>query len=153
MAYPPAMPEDGAVMIRLTAPRSIRRSAAAIVLFVGLAAVWGCSNRSDPAAVDAAETLVPQGSEVTELVQNTTGISPESGPYFVRLEISDGGLGPELEVAIAEQAQQAGWESTYRSDGVGAVELGFARDNLEAVVYVFLDSDPVKGVIRVSRSD
>src|SRR5512145_1964188 len=85
-------------------------------LIVVTALLLAACNRSDPRILEAAESLVPPQSEVTDVVENTTGLSFESGPYFASYKITDGGLGPAIEGAIAERAEAGGWESIARRE-------------------------------------
>jgi len=110
-------------------------------------------NSSDARILGAAESLVPPQSDVTEVTENDTGLSFEAGPHFAIYEITDGGLGPALEGAIEEQAQATGWEMTERSEKANANELRFARDDLEAIVAIWINRDPVGASIHVNSTD
>jgi len=112
-----------------------------------------CSNRSDPRWLEAAESLVPPQSEVTDVIENTTGLSFESGPYFVSYKITDGGLGAELERAIEERARAEGWEPTAPREVSDAVELRFERDDLEALVYIWINRDPIDASISINSAE
>jgi hypothetical protein len=129
--------------------RALRVAASLAVLL----ATTSCSNRSDPRMLDAAESLVPPKSEVTEVIENTTGFSFESGPYFVIYEITDGGLGAGLEGAIVERARAEGWEPTERREALDATELRFARDDLEALVRVWINRDPIDASISIHSAE
>lgn len=124
-----------------------------IPLVVAALLLGACSNRSDPRVLEAAESLVPPQSEVTDVVENTTGLAVESGPYFVVYEITDGGLGVDLVDAIEERARAEGWEPGDRREAIDAVELRFARDDLESLVYVWINRDPVSASIHVDREE
>lgn len=115
--------------------------------------VVAACNRSDPRYLEAAESLVPAQSEVTDVTENSEGFSFESGPYFVIYEISDGGLGAGIEGAIAERAQAEGWESIERSEEADGIELRFGREDLEAIVVVWINRDPVEASIDVHLAD
>lgn len=114
--------------------------------------VAACSNRSDPRILDAAESLVPPQSEVKEVVENTEGFSFESGPYFASYKITDGGLGVALVEAIERQADAADWELLDRSEGGDAINLSLVREDLEALVYVWVNRDPVEASITVNKA-
>ena len=119
---------------------------------VAASVVTACSNRSDPRILEAAESLIPPQSEVIDVVENTTGFSFESGPYSASYKITDGGLGPAVEGAIVERAQAEGWESIDRRESLDGIELRFARDDMEALVYVWINRDPVEASIRVAKA-
>jgi hypothetical protein len=128
--------------------RPMVRAAAAGLIVVAAA----CSNTSDPRIIDAAESLVPPESEVTESGENL-GLTFESGPYFVALTIDDGGQGPGLLTAIERQAEVAGWEVASRDESIGGVQLGYLRDDLEASVTVHTEDDVVTASIFVGKAD
>jgi hypothetical protein len=111
-----------------------------------------CSNGSDPRILDAAESLVPPQSQVNEVVENTEGFSFESGPYVASYKITDGGLGVVLVDAIEEQAIAEGWELRDRDEGGDAINLSFVREDLEALVYVWVNRDPVDASITVNKA-
>ena len=79
-------------------------------------------------------------------------MSFESGPYFVSYEITDGGLGAALEEAIEERARAEGGEPAERSENLDGIELRFARDDLVARVYVWINPEPVEASIRVANA-
>ncbi len=54
--------------------------------------VVACVNTSDQGMIDAAESLVPPESQVTDVRENT-GIEGLVGSYSVHLTISHGGAG------------------------------------------------------------
>jgi hypothetical protein len=112
----------------------------------------GCVNRSDERMIDAAQSLVPPGSEVTETLENT-GLRILVGSYSVHLTISDGGLGDDLVDAIEQQASAGGWASTYHRDAPGGVELGFVRNGFQADVDVRTKKEIVNAAITVSEDE
>jgi hypothetical protein len=124
-----------------------------ILLAVGAVLLLAACNRSDPRYFEAAESLIPPQSEVIDVTENSKGFSFESGPYFVIYDITDGGLGAGLEEAIAERAQGEGWESIERSEKADGIELRFERDDLEAIVIVWINRDPVEASIDVNRAE
>jgi hypothetical protein len=131
----------------------ISRLAVGLVLFPVFALAEGCSNTSDPRVLEAAESLVPSGSAVTEITENTVGLSIETGPYFATYGITDGGLGLGLVDAIDEQAEETGWHRTVRVEGLGGIELRYERDDLRALVYVWTGREPVTASITVRIAD
>lgn len=74
----------------------------AIQIGVLLVVTVGCT-RSDPGMIDIAASLVPEGSQITHVGENT-GLSIEVGDYWGAIHIDDGDLGPALLEAIEEQA-------------------------------------------------
>jgi hypothetical protein len=86
---------------------------------------------------------------VTRVAENTTGLAFESGPYFVLYEITDGGLDAALETAITERALSHGWKLVERTEDPDTITLRFLRDDLEALVRVWLDQDPTSASITV----
>lgn len=115
-------------------------------------ALTSCVNTTDEGMIAAAETLVPPESIVTDVTENI-GTEALVGSYRVHLTMSDGGVGEDLDEAIARQAESAGWTATYRREAVGGVELGFTRNGLQADVDVYTENDPITAVVRVERSD
>jgi hypothetical protein len=125
----------------------------ALVLVSVFGMAGGCSNASDPRVLDAAHSLVPPDSEVTQIIENTVGLSIETGPYFASYEITDGGLGLALVDAIDQQAARSGWRGTLRKEALAGIELRFERDNLRALIYVFTEREPVSASITVRVAD
>jgi hypothetical protein len=112
-----------------------------------------CTNRADPQAVAAAHSLVPDGSPIVSSHENTDGLAFESGEYFARLEITDGGRGPALADAIAARADVAGWTMVERAPSADTEEVTFTQESYEATVYVWLDRTPVSATIFVRKAD
>jgi hypothetical protein len=112
-----------------------------------------CSNQSDPRWLDAGESLIPPESEVTEVIENTSWLSLETGPYWASYNITGGGLGAALEGAIHERARAAGWEPTERSEELDAIQLRFVRDDLKALVRVWINRDPVDASITIHSAE
>jgi len=106
-----------------------------------------------PAGSRLTESLVPPQSEVTDVIENTTGPSFESGPYFVSYKITDGGLGAALEGAIEDRARVEGWEPTALREVSDAIEFRFQRDDLEALVYVWINRDPIDASISIHSAE
>jgi hypothetical protein len=123
-----------------------------MIILVAGSFLAACSNRSDPRWLEAAESLVPPQSEVTDVIENTTGLSFETGPYWVIYEITDGGLGAGLEGAIEERAQVEGWELIERTEN-NAISLRFVRDDLEALVRVWINRDPIDASINIDSAE
>ncbi|MDQ3690320.1 MAG: hypothetical protein M3406_09865 [Chloroflexota bacterium] len=122
-------------------------------LLVAALAIGACTNASDPQAVSAAKELVPNGSEILEIVENTEGLVFESGEYFVKVEITDGGHGANLADATASRAESEGWTITDRAESSDDVVLSLRRDSYESTVYVWLDQTPVQASIFVRAAD
>jgi hypothetical protein len=115
------------------------------------AALMACSNVSDPGIIEAAHSLVPPGSEITETNENTTGLRFETGNYRVILTVTDGGLEEDLLPAIEAQAAASGWQLTEREDIPAGIHLVYLRSDLRADVSVRTNNDPVTAAIRVER--
>ncbi len=126
---------------------STRNLVRVIAAAVAVAASVAC-NTSDPRILEAAETLVPPQSEVSDVAENT-GLSFEVGEYSVTLTISDGGLGQDLTAAIKEQAEAAGWVAEYEEEIPAGVRLGYQRDGLHADVSVRTEKETINAAIRV----
>jgi hypothetical protein len=122
-------------------PRTRARIAAVVVVVFGPV---GCVT-ADARVIEAADSLVPPESEVTQVVEEPTGLISA-----VAYEITDGGLGRDLVEAVAVQAQAEGWEATGRRLSAEGVVLEFVREDIEAVVSVWTDRDPVSASIQVS---
>lgn len=124
-------------------------------LAFAIAITWlvaGCVNTSDPRMIEAAESLVPPESQVTETLENT-GLRGLVGTYSVHLTITDGGLGTDLLRAVEQQAEVAGWQPTYQREALGGVELGFVRDGLQADIDVRTKKETVNAAISVSEAE
>ncbi len=122
------------------------------LLFACLA-MGACTTSSDPRAVDAARTLVPEGSEIVSLEENTEGLTFESGPYFVKLEVADGGRGVGLADAIESKAQGEGWAVDDAMTSEDTAQVSLTRGAYRATVYVWLDETPVRASIFVQAAD
>jgi hypothetical protein len=99
--------------------------------------------------LEAAESLVPPESEITDVAENT-GLSIEVGEYSVTLTVSNGNLGQDLTAAIKEQAEAAGWEAEYEEEIPAGVRLGYLRDGLRADVSVRTEKETIDAAIRVA---
>ena len=124
-----------------------------LLLSLVLAAVAACSNAPDPEALESARSLVPDGSQITDTEENVEGMTAESGPYFAKLEITDGERGAGLADSIAEHARAGGWQIDRRTNDADTAELTLARGDYIATVYVWLDRTPVSATIFVSSAD
>ena len=109
-----------------------------------------CVNTSDERMIEAAESLVPPDSEVTEMTENT-GLEALVGSYSVYL--TDGGAGEQLDDAIARQAESAGWMPTYEEQIPVGVRLGYVRDGVQADVSVRTKNETINAVIRVEATE
>jgi len=114
--------------------------------------VVACVNASDQGMIDAAESLVPPESEVTDVRENT-GAEALVGSYRVHLTISDGGAGNGLDEAIAEQARSTGWTLISEEQIPAGTRLHFARDGLRADISVRTENETINAVIRVEEAD
>jgi len=126
-----------------------RVSFALRVLLVVLA-VGACSNRHDSDMINVAASLVPEGSQIIDLGDNT-GLAILVGDYDASLRIDDGGLGPGLLAAIEEEAAANGWDERYRCEVLAGVRLGYARENFKVDVSVRTNEEPVDASIRIQR--
>jgi hypothetical protein len=129
--------------------RPLMRSALALSMSWLLAA---CVNTSDGRMLEAAESLVPPDSQVTETLENT-GPSILVGTYNVHLTVSDGGLGADLLDAIEKQAEVAGWQRISEEEIPAGVRVSYLRNDFRADVSVRTRNDTVDAVIRVEKSD
>ena len=114
---------------------------------IGLMLVVAGCTRSDPGMINLAASLVPEGSQITEVAENT-GFA---GPYSGTIHIDDGGLGPALLEAIEDQAVSDGWQERYRCDVLNGVTLGYSRDDFKVDVSVLTKREPVYAVISIMR--
>jgi hypothetical protein len=130
--------------------KRIRSTPAATTLILVASLAVACATRSDPAMIEVAKSLVPEGSEITTVTENT-GPTWVNGQYSGLLEITDGGLGPGLLDAIEELASAGGWEERYRCEVLAGVTLGYSRDDLQVDVSVRTERDPVAGSVRIQR--
>jgi hypothetical protein len=125
-------------------------AAASSLAFVALV-VGACRTERDPAMLEVVRSLVPEGSEVTEVRENI-GPELEVGPYTAALLITEGGYGDELPSAIDATAVADGWEERYRCDTFSGTTFGYSRDEFTIDVSVILDEDPVWANIRIARA-
>jgi hypothetical protein len=128
----------------------IRSVLAATTLILVASLAVACVTRSDPAMIDVAKSLVPEGSEISAVTENT-GPTWVNGQYSAALEITDGGLGPGLLDAIEDLAVAGGWEERYRCEVPAGVTLGYSRDDHQVDVSVRTERDPVAGRVRIQR--
>ncbi len=124
---------------------------AALTLTVALV-LGACTTGRDQATLDAAHSLVPDGSEVTEVLENT-GPEPIVGAYRATLRITDGGLGDGLLDAIEERAASGGWKERYRCEVHDGITLGYSSADHKVDVGVHTNDDPVYASIGVMRLD
>jgi hypothetical protein len=88
--------------------------------------------------IDTAGTLVPPGSSVIEVVDNSEGLVFEVGDYWATLHIDDGGLAPDaLLSTIDELAAGQGWAERYRCDLLDGWKVGYSRDDFKVSIAVF----------------
>lgn len=128
-------------------PSTARSIAALLVVLV----VAACSHSTDTGMIEAAEGLVPAGSEILEVTDNSKGLTIVEGDYRAALQISDGGLGPELLEAIEDRASDEGWEERYRCDVPAGVTLGYVRDDYKVDVGVRTKKESVDAYIHIQR--
>jgi hypothetical protein len=125
--------------------RPVARGLLLILLFAfGLAA---CT-RSDPGMIDVAKSLVPVGSQVLEVGENT-GLAIEVGDYHATLRMDDGGRGRGLVEAIEERA--VGWDERYRCTVLDGVTIGYSQNDMKVDVSVLTNEDPVYAYVTISR--
>ena len=137
-------PATGAKSVRMRS-----RSAIHSQILAGLFVLAACT-RSDPGMIEIAKSLVPEGSEVTEMAENT-GLAVEVGDYYGSILIDDGGLGPALLQAIEDRAVAEGWQERYRCDVPAGVTLGYSREDLQLDISAYSNLDPVFARIRIQR--
>ena len=111
-----------------------------------------CVNTSDQRMIEAAESLVPPGSEVTDVRENT-GVEGLVGTYRVHLTISAGGAGEELDEAISEQARSSGWTLISEEQIPAGTRLSYARDGFRADISVRTENATINAVIRVEEAE
>ena len=105
-----------------------------------------CSNSSDLQAIRATQALVPDVSEILETVKNTEGLAIESGAYFVKLQITDGGRGaPNWPMHWPQRRRRKARAITDRESSDG-VMLALRGGSYAATVYVLLEQRRVSQV-------
>lgn len=128
-------------------PLSLRIIGGLLVVLV----LGACSHRTDTGMIDAAESLVPPESEILEVNDNSKGLTIEVGDYWAALQISDGGLGPELLGAMEDRARTGGWEERYRCELRDGVQVGYVRDDLKVDVTVITTDEPGRAYVNIQR--
>ena len=130
--------------------KRIRAVSAATTSILVASVVVACVTQSDPAMIDVAKSLVPDGSVITGITENT-GPTWVNGQYSAAIEITDGGLGPSLLDAIEDLAAAGGWQEQFRCEIPAGVTLGYSRDDHQVDVDVRSEDDPVTGSVRIQR--
>jgi hypothetical protein len=99
--------------------------------------IIGCAHGRNQQMIDTAEALVPPESSVTEIIDNSEGLPLEVGDYDAHVYFDAGGLTPEELLGVLEdRAADQGWTEEYRCDLLGAVKVGYSRDDLKIDVRV-----------------
>ena len=108
-----------------------------LALIACVCLITGCAHGRNHQMIETAGALVPAESLVTEVNDNSEGLTLEVGDYYALVYFDAGGLTREgLMRVLEDRAAEQGWTEEYRCDLAGAVKVGYSRDQLKIDIGV-----------------